>query len=122
MKVRLFVVLFVAFVAGCAVAYPVQTRERVIQSCQQTEWDGSRWICTATGTEVVTETVMVDGVMYGVVGGFITGYWIGSTWYYGVPYGFRGYGRYRVAPHNYYVPRSGHAIPRGFGRGGRGRR
>ena len=119
-----------AFLVGC-VAIPagrVVYRSSVPEAaqpatCQQVAWDGEKWVCTSSSIAVGTETVVIDNVLYGVVGGLIAGYWIGNSWHYGVPRGFVPRHGYHIAPRGYYyVPRGGHVIPRGFSRGGRGRR
>ncbi len=133
-RLNLVFVIFAGFLltAGCAerVVYrSVQTPQpapSAAPSCQQVTWDGTKWVCTASSgatiaTEVVTETVVVDNVLYGVVGGFITGYWVGNVWFHGVPPRFAMPYGYRVAPRGYAVIPRGYAVPRGFGHRGRGR-
>lgn len=116
-------VLFVVLATGCVV---VPAEQRVYRSlsvpaqlttvCTQAVWDGEKWVCPSTSQTVVTETVVIDNTLYGVVGGLIAGYWTGNTWHHGVPRGFvvpRHYG-YRIAPRGYTVVPRGHAVPRGF--------
>lgn len=129
MKNRFFFVVFIAAVAGCAV---IPAEQRVYRSsvpaesttttvCAQAVWDGEKWTCPSTSQTVVTETVVIDNIMYGVVGGLIAGYWLENVWHHGIPRGFvvpHRYRHYNIAPRGYTVVPRGHAVPRGF----RGRR
>lgn len=123
---RALIVLSAAGVSlgGCATTVPVAYRTEYIPvvrqhvNCQNAEWDDIRgaWICRTpySATVIASETVVIDNVMYGIVGGMIAGYWLGNAWHHGVPYGFRHHHRYRVAPHGYVVVPRHHSPPRGF--------
>jgi hypothetical protein len=121
---RIFLALSIAvaiLATGC-VAVPAgrivygSPAPAVVQSatCQQVAWDGEKWICATAPVAITTETVVIDNVLYGVVGGLIVGYWINNVWHHGVPNHFVPRHGYRVAPRGYTVVPRGHAIPRGF--------
>ena len=124
-------VLFTSIVAlgGCIATVPVAYRTEHVPvvrqdvTCQNVEWNDSvgNWTCktpsSSTSTTIVTtETVVIDNIMYGIVGGMIAGYWLGNVWHHGVPRGFvapHRYRHYHVAPRGYAVVPRGH-VPRGF--------